>query len=388
MHKLVEEEFRRGASIPLIPFPKDGAEIPDTPRLTLVVLDPGSEWNGGGRLRDELVEWTRQRGKSPRLYPGSLVWCIKKPGRDLRDKVELWLAWKRVAAEIAAGTLGEEFERAERVEIRTKVTDAAEAAKDEVWGGYRFAVIADGEKDDGLKVIDLGAGHSSSGETLCGRVISALKSEALLNESVGAGYIDRNWPPALKESGAWPLASLRQSFLDGSLTRLLDPDTVLRTKIVQFVAGGDFGLASGQKPDGSYERVWFEESMAPEEVAFESGVFLLKKAKVQELIAGVAPEPTPEPAPRPEPEPTPGTEPEPTPRLGSKTFHLVGTVPPEVWNRLGTKLLPKLRAGTELRVGVDFSVTVGSDVSASLISDLRQILDDLGLGERVEIREE
>jgi hypothetical protein len=60
-------------------------------------------------------------------------------------------------------------------------------------------------------------------KTLCGRVIAALKSEALLNESVGAGYIERNWPPALKDSGAWPLASLRQSFLNGSLTRLIDP---------------------------------------------------------------------------------------------------------------------------------------------------------------------
>ena len=96
-------------------------------------------------------------------------------------------------------------------------------------------------------MIDLGAGHSSSGETLCGRVIAALKSEALLNESVGAGYIERNWPPALKESGAWPLASLRQSFLNGSLTRLVDPDAVLRSKIVEFVGRGDFGLASGQK---------------------------------------------------------------------------------------------------------------------------------------------
>jgi hypothetical protein len=36
-------------------------------------------------------------------------------------------------------------------------------------------------------------------------VIGALKSEALLNDSVGAGYIDRNWPPALKDTGAWPL---------------------------------------------------------------------------------------------------------------------------------------------------------------------------------------
>jgi hypothetical protein len=98
MRKLVEDEFRRGASIPVVPFPHDGAEIPDTPRLTLIVADPEAEWSGAGALRAQLGEWTRSRGKSPRLYPGALVWCLKKPGRDLRDKVELGLAWKRVAA--------------------------------------------------------------------------------------------------------------------------------------------------------------------------------------------------------------------------------------------------------------------------------------------------
>lgn len=79
-------------------------------------------------------------------------------------------------------------------------------------------------------MIDLGAGHSSSGETLCGRVIAARKSEALLNESVGAGYIELNWPPALKDSGAWPLASLRQSFRNGSLTRLVAGPRSLQTR--------------------------------------------------------------------------------------------------------------------------------------------------------------
>ena len=226
--KLIEDEFRRGASIPLVPFPKDGAEIPDTPRLTLVIADPAMEWPGGGSLRTELAEWTRQRGKSPRLYPGAIVWCLKKPGRDLRENVELSLAWKRVAREVAEGTLGGEFDKGDRAELQSKVKDAEEGAKDEVWGGYRFIVLADSKETDGLQEVDLGAGHSSAQETLCGRVIQALKSRALLNESVGAGYLDRNWPPALKESGAWPLSSLRQSFLNGSLTRLLDPDAVLK----------------------------------------------------------------------------------------------------------------------------------------------------------------
>jgi hypothetical protein len=183
--------------------------------------------------------------------------------------------------------LGADFDKADRSDFQAKVKGAEDDGKDEVWGGYRFVIIADNKKKDGLQTIDLGAGHASAAETLCGRVITALKSKALLNESVGAGYIDRNWPPALKDSGAWPLASLRQSFLNGALTRLLDPDTVLRNKIVEFVGKGDFGLASGQKPYGTYDRVWFEEQISSDEVSFDAGVFLLTKAKAKALKAGV-----------------------------------------------------------------------------------------------------
>src|SRR5205814_2155138 len=101
--------------------------------------------------------------------------------------------------------------------------------------------------------------------------------------SVGAGYIERNWPPALKDSGAWPLTSLRQSFLNGALTRLPDPDTTLRKKIVEFVEKGEFGLASGQSPGGGYQRVWFQEWVEPDEISFEPNVFLLSKSKALTL---------------------------------------------------------------------------------------------------------
>ena len=65
----------------------------------------------------------------------------------------------------------------------------------------------------------------------------------------------------------------------------------------------------------------------------------------------------------------------------------MGIVPPEVWNRLGTKILPKLRSGSDLKVGVDFSVTVNSEVARSLTLDLCQILDDLGLADKVKIQD-
>ncbi len=397
MRALVKKEFDQGASIPIVYFPEDGTAAQDTPKLKLVVVAPDSEWAADSTLRQQIVEWTKYRGNSPRLYPASLVWCLKKPGRELREKVELWLAWKRVAKEVAEGILGGDFDRTDKAELQSKVSDAEEAAKEEVWGSYRFVVISDSQEADGLKTIDLGAGHSSGGETLCGRVITALKSQALLNESVGAGYIERNWPPALKASGAWPLSSLRQSFLNGSLTRLLDPDETLRSKIVEFVGRGDFGLAYGQRPDGGYERVFFEESIDPADVSFESGVVLLLKSKARTLKS--APEDVPDVRPvqeakEPKPKPIPDREPEPIlqheplPGTTTRTLRIRGDVPPEVWNRLGTKMLPKLRNGTNLKLGIDCCVTVEDGMASSFKNDLTQILHDLGLADRIHVEED
>ena len=204
VRKLVEDEFARGATVPVVYFPENGDAVQDSPRLTLVVLDPAEEWRQSTHLAQSIVQWTRDRGRSPRLYPGALVWCASKPGRELREKVELWLAWRRVEREVQQGLLGTEFDQADRAEVRSRVREAEDTAKEEVWASYRFVALGDAQAKDGLKTIDLGAGHSSSSETLCGRVIAALKSDGLLNESVGAGYIDRHWPPAFKDAGAWP----------------------------------------------------------------------------------------------------------------------------------------------------------------------------------------
>ena len=124
-------------------------------------------------------------------------------------------------------------------------------------------------------------------------------------------------------------------------------------------------------------------------MAFEANVFLLTKSKAEELKT------TPEDAPRPplEPEPSPEpeieTEPKPDPDLSQKdektTLRLAGTVPPEVWNRLGTRLLPKQRSGDDLSVGIELSVSVDSQFAQSLGTELKQILDDLSLGDRVRI---
>ena len=98
------------------------------------------------------------------------------------------------------------------------------------------------------------------------------------------------------------------------------------------------------------------------------------------------PQPGPPPGPGPEPEPEPKPDPEPTPVAEKTILRLAGTVPPELWNRLGTKVLPKLRSGDDLRVGVEFSVSVSSQFARNMETELQQTLDELGLSNTIRVQ--
>jgi hypothetical protein len=81
--KLVKEVFEQGANLPIVPFPEDATSIQDTPRLVLLLADTTAEWDRNGKIRQQIAEWTLRRGSSARLYPASLIWCLRKSGRDL-----------------------------------------------------------------------------------------------------------------------------------------------------------------------------------------------------------------------------------------------------------------------------------------------------------------
>jgi hypothetical protein len=385
VERVVSEEFEKRKQLAVEYFHGDGADIPDTTRLTAVVLGSGYEWSEPGTIRADIAGWTSSKGKSPRLYPGALLWVVKKAGRDLFDKVEAWLAWQRVERDVRDGSLGD-IDKADRNEVAGEVKGAEEDARDEVWASYRFVVFKDGSQPHGLQIIDLGAGHASSSESLTGRIITALRTSSLLNESPGSAYLERRWPPAFKDVAAWPVSSLRQAFLSGGMERLLDVDAYLKSKIPDFVRRGDFGFASGAQPDGTYQRVWLNEELSPDEVTFDAGVFLLTKARAKALTRTVSPAaeskaleplvivdaPT---SPRPPSDAT----------IEIVTIRVSGDVPPESWTKLGIKLIPKLKSGKTLTLRLDASVDADGPQAETIRRELRQVFMDLGLADRFQI---
>ena len=54
---------------------------------------------------------------------------------------------------------------------------------------------------------------------------------------------------------------------------------------------------------------------------------------------------------------------------------------------MGNKLIAKLRDGQELNLGIDLSVRVKTEPAVAFQNDLKQILEDLGIADRVEVAE-
>lgn len=170
---------------------------------------------------------------------------------------------------------------------------------------------------------------------------------------------------------------------------MVDPEATLRTKIVEFVSRGDFGLASRHKVDGTYDRVWFKELVAPDEITFESDLFLLRRATAEALRTSPKHESVEQSM---TPEPNRGFPPATDRESPGKTVtgpstrpvRLVGSFPPELWNRLGTKVVPKLRSGSDPKIDLDVSVTVEVTGVATFVAELRQIVEERGLGARCE----
>jgi len=56
-----------------------------------------------------------------------------------------------------------------------------------------------------------------------------------------------------------------------------------------------------------------------------------------------------------------------------------GTVPAELWNRIGSKLIPKIRSAADHRLTIECSAEMEAAQAAQLVRELEQAIADLNL---------
>ena len=132
------------------------------------------------------------------------------------------------------------------------------------------------------------------------------------------------------------------------------------------------------------------QDLAEEEIAFEPGVFLLTRERATQLRTEPSPHP-PEPEP-PMPEPRPGEnqlvlDPD-HPGASRTTLRITGTIPPETWNRFGSRVLSRLRAGDDLQVSVELEVTADAALAGTIETEVKRAVDELMLDDRLQVERE
>ena len=375
MQAVVQQIFREKAEITLTLFPKESATVADRPVLSLVVLAPDEDFSPA--LMETLTAWTRDCGQSPRLYPGGIFWVVPESGFRLREAVADLLAWNTINRDLQAGLLGE-LEPQDLTMVPTELRKAKDVVEEKIWSLYNRLLLWNG-KEGVLKTMPLGQMHPSEARNITGAILARLRQDGWLNREVASSYIERNWPPALKEKGAWSLGGLREAFFQGYLTRLEKAEEALRQMILRAVMRGDFGLGIGNNME-ILDKVRLKENFEPAEIAFNYETFLLlpwraeaeKKKREDEVIVDVGTSPT-EPVPPVGPEiPRPPERPEPQ----MQELEWQGAMPKEKWNLFGLKVLTRFGTPESLEIEVKVrSKTQDSTVKQQLNNALR----DLGL---------
>src|SRR5260370_27262945 len=82
---------------------------------------------------------------------------------------------------------------------------------------------------------------------------------------------------------------------------------------------------------------------------------------------------------------------EPSGRVGAPTSNrpvlisVSGNIPPEQWNRLGTRLIPKMRTAGTLTAAIRFEAEVDPTRVAALATELQEIINEIGLSGSVRV---
>jgi hypothetical protein len=385
MREVVQSVFKQGAEIDLCLFPKDAAAVPDRAALTLAVMSPDEMWQEGQEsgLNQRLTEWTRHCGLSPRQYPGAVLWIAAESSGGLQTASEDWLAWQAVADYVNRGGV-EEIEVEDQRRITRELNQSKAQIEERVWSSYSHLLLWDAAAN-GLKHLPLGQLHPSEARTLSSAILARLRHDSLLSREIGASYVLRNWPPALKESGAWPLAGLKAAFFQGQFTRLEKADDALRQMLLHAVKQKDaiLGIGSGKNPE-RFDQVWFREEISPAEIIFDHETYVLTAAKAKQAKEALANPKTP-PIVEP-PKPPSGGEtgdgkkpPKPPPPDEARFVEWKGIIPRDQWNLFSLKVLTRLSQAEQLDILVQVRAKLKD---AHTLDQLNAALKELGIADR------
>ncbi|MBM0106501.1 ATP-binding protein [Steroidobacter sp. S1-65] len=374
----IQKLFGRGNKLePPVYFPKKSSDIADRAALTLVVLAP--EQTAAEPATVTLIEaLNREYGMSPRVFRSALIWAVAEDANPMLDEGRKRLAW----TEIAEDTTDLHLNESQRHQIEDHLERAERDLKEAIWRAYKNIFLLG--PDNTMRKIDLGLTQSGAAPSLVDLILSRLRQEDLVAESVGPMVLTRYWPPALPE---WSTRAIRDAFFSSpKFPRLLKPDA-LKDTFVRGLEGGLWAYVGKAGPE-RFEPFIYKRTLAADDIEFSADLYLISPERAESYLASLSAASLPMLAPEPTPAPTtPGgtiESPAATPAEIS-TLRWSGEISSQKWMNFYTKVLSRWVTSAALKLVVNVEITSPTGIPAGKAEETKVALRELGLSETVDV---
>ncbi len=255
-------------------FADKSSQVPDRPRLTMVVLSPDYPMQEPDTLA--MVErMTKEYGSSARTYKSALLWVIAETASTLKDDARKVLAWEDIEDETETGS--HKLDETQSRQLRESILKARRDLKETIWRAYKNVTLLD--RNNELRVIDLGLVHSSAADSPMNLIVNRLRQDGEIEDAISPNFLDRNWPPAFKE---WSTRAVRDAFFASpQFPKLLNADAIKDT-IAKGVTNGIFGYVG--KTGGGYNPFYFATDLPTYDVEISDDMFLISRVTAEEYL--------------------------------------------------------------------------------------------------------
>ncbi|MFG0331692.1 MAG: ATP-binding protein [Phycisphaerales bacterium] len=255
-------------------FPEQTKSVPDRAELALVVLEPerGADESETRQWMEQII---RECGASGRTMKSAIIFVAAESDEVIKTAVRDLIAWEEIEDDTETVTRLDETQKRQLIQSLKR---ARSDMKESIWRSYRRVALLD--KNNDLKVNDLGQITSSMANSFVELIINELRKDDEITDCVGPNKLVKYWPPALEH---WSTRGVRNAFYSTpTLPRLEHGDSIRRT-VADAVTQGLVGYAR-EKPGAGLELLKFGETLPEDQVEISDDMFIVPAETAQRLL--------------------------------------------------------------------------------------------------------
>lgn len=277
-------EKQIGDKLKPVLFPTEPRDVPDQPRLTLVVLGPDDTFGKKTRKATEEKMGEIAKGAATyRTYRNCLVFAAPEEGHKMREYARRLIALRDIERLYARSN---RLSEAQKSQLEDMMKDGEKALTQSIWRAYRFVITPAAENK--LEVFDMALQIQQGQKRISDSIWDALVDKERLAPKIGPTRLPSEdfglWP---KEAKAISTKMVRDAFLTFTNLPMIPSVDVLRDAIVEGVSNGNFGYANGSLESKKFHSIRIALMLDRDSIEFVDDVSLLKPDFAYELTGTI-----------------------------------------------------------------------------------------------------